>query len=93
MLKVFFSNFMREKKNMPLVHELKFGAINQLSRYLSIQMYTHSFTKSFYIKGGLYPLICCTFSKIGIKHKSKHNKIEISLFNFFCYFIIYSTLQ
>ena len=31
MLKVFFSNFMRRKQKMPLVHELKFGAINQLS--------------------------------------------------------------
>ena len=50
---------------MPLVHELKFGAINQLRStkwYLSIQVYT--FTKSFYIKGGLYPLICCKFSKM-----------------------------
>ena len=31
MLKVFFSNFVRGKKKMSLVHELKFGAINQLS--------------------------------------------------------------
>ena len=63
---------------MPLVHELKFGAINQLSRYLFIQVYT--FTKSFYTKGGLYiyPLISSLLKCI--KHKSKHNKIEISLF-------------
>ena len=47
---------------MPLVHELKFGAINQLSVYKSIQVYT--FTKRFYIKGGLCPLICCKFSKM-----------------------------
>ena len=31
MLNVFFSNFMRGKLKLPLVHELTFGAINQLS--------------------------------------------------------------
>ena len=46
---------------MPLVHELKFGAINQLS---GIYLYKCIHLRSFDIKGGLYPLICCKFSKM-----------------------------
>ena len=47
---------------MPLVHKLKFGAIDQLSGiYTSVYIYK-TFLQGF--KGGLYPLICCKFSKM-----------------------------
>ena len=60
---------------MPLVHELKFGAINQLS---GIYLYKCIHLRSFHIKGGLYPLICCKFSKM---YKAKKENIIKSRFH------------
>ena len=62
---------------MPLVHELIFGAINQLS---GIYLY-----KCIHLRNVFTVRVDCILSSVVsllkcIKHKRKHYKIEISLF-------------